>query len=326
VPSSIDPTGSKDVHEALQKVIDNAPNGSTIVFKAGATYRLDGALRINNRRNLTIDGNGARLNLPTQDQGFDSIGIHVRDGSVGTTIRDLTLVGNNSRAGTGDAYYGPRENNHGIAVLAAHDTLIENVEIRRVWGDCLYLNSSNVSTAWPDGVTFRDSTCRLTGRHGVGLISGSNVRLLNNTFDDISFDVVDIEPLATHEGARDVLIRGNDIGSYGLTDRWDGWLLAACGAKLASTIEGVTVTGNTVAGNIAGWSGVTKALNIKICGDNGRIRKDFTVTNNTAGKAVAGPVMHFRGVRGVTVTDNEQPLTRGELATFTGSTNVTYDG
>jgi hypothetical protein len=34
--------------------------------------------------------------------------------------------------------------------------------------------------------------------------------------------------------------------------------------------------------------------------------------------------MRFDDVRGVTVTGNSQPLTKGELATFTGSTGVTY--
>jgi hypothetical protein len=36
--------------------------------------------------------------------------------------------------------------------------------------------------------------------------------------------------------------------------------------------------------------------------------------------------MEFISVSGVTVTGNTQPLSKGELATFTGSTNVTYDG
>ncbi len=36
--------------------------------------------------------------------------------------------------------------------------------------------------------------------------------------------------------------------------------------------------------------------------------------------------MFFTDVKGVTVTGNVQPLSSGELATFPGSTNVTYDG
>ena len=91
----------------------------------------------------------------------------------------------------------------------------------------------------------------------------------------------------------------------------------------------VTITGNTVAGNRAGYDGRMLGLEIKVCGDKG-VREDFTVTDNTGlstVKGVAGwPVMYFKDVRGVTVTGNRQPMTSGEFATFPGSTDVTYDG
>jgi hypothetical protein len=177
-----------------------------------------------------------------------------------------------------------------------------------------------------EGVTFRNSTCRLSGRHGVGLIFGSRVRIVDNVFDDIGFDVIDIEPNTSIEGASDVVIRGNRIGSYALDADWDGWLLAACGPKdLGAVIRDVTVTGNTIEGNRAGWSGQTKALHFKVCGDRGP-RSNFVVTNNVAQSAVAGPAMTFTEVDGVTVTGNSQPLSKGTLATFPGSTGVTYDG
>ena len=200
VPASIDATGSTDVSGQLQSVIDKAPNGSTIVFKAGGTYRLDRALVVSGRRNLTLEGNGARLDLPRTFDSWNSIGIQVRNGSTGTTIRDFAMVGNNTEAGTSDACCS-REAQHAIAVLSATDTLIEGVDIRRTWGDCLYVNAATVpGGTWSDGVTFRDSTCRLTGRHGVGIIRGSNIRIVNNVFDEIGFMVIDIEPGASDAG------------------------------------------------------------------------------------------------------------------------------
>jgi hypothetical protein len=325
VPGSVDATGSSDVSGELQAVIDDAPNGSTIVFKAGGTYRLDEGLHVSGRRNLTLDGRGARLDLPRTDLGFRSIGIQVRGGSTGTTIRDFVLVGNHAAAGTSGAYEADRQNNHGIAVLSAKDTLIEGVVMRRIWGDCLYV-SRDAGGAWSDGVTLRGSTCRLTGRHGVGLIAGSNIRIVNSVFDELGLFVVDIEPNQGDEGADGVVVRGNDIGSYGLTDQWDSWLLAACGGKTTNaTIRDVTVTGNTVEGNRQGWSGQVKALHLKICGERG-VREDFTVTDNVAQATVTGPAMTFTEVDGVTVTGNRQPLSSGTLATFPGSTGVTYDG
>jgi len=84
------------------------------------------------------------------------------------------------------------------------------------------------------------------------------------------------------------------------------------------------VTGNTVEGNRAGWSGKTKALHLKVCGDRGP-RRNFVVKQNVALSTVAGPAMTFTRVNGVTVTGNKQPLSRGSLATFPGSSGVKYD-
>ena len=323
VPSSIDATGSSNVSAKLQSFINGAPDGSTIVFKAGGTYRLDSALVISGRRNLTLEGSGARLNLPGTFAGYDSIGIRV-EVSTGTTIRNFTMVGNDSEAGTSAACCS-REAQHGIAVLSADATLIEDMDIRRVWGDCVYVNyRAGLAGDWSDGVTFRDSSCTLTGRHGVGIIAGKNLRIERNVFDQIGYMIVDIEPNDSSGGASDVLVADNTIGSYGLTDQYRSPLLAAGGPNTGAAVRNVTVTRNTVAGNRAGYDGAVLGLNITVKGDRGP-RSGFTVTDNIAETAAKGPLMTFTQTVGVTVTGNSQPLTSGELATFSGSTNVTYE-
>ena len=322
VPDSISATGSSNASSKLQAFINSAPDGSTIVFKAGGTYRLDTALVLSGRRNLTLEGNGARLNLPGTFAGYDSIGIRV-EVSTGTTIRNFTMVGNNSEAGTSAACCS-REAQHGIAVLSADATLIEDMDIRRVWGDCVYVNyRTGLAGDWSDGVTFRDSSCTLTGRHGVGIIAGRNLRIERNVFDQIGFMIVDIEPNDSSGGASDVLVADNTIGSYGLTDQYVAHVLAAGGPKTGAAVRNVTVTRNTVAGNRAGYNGAVLGLNVRILGDRGP-RSGFTVTNNVAQMTAKGPLMSFTKVSGVTVTGNSQPLSSGELATFPGSTNVTY--
>jgi len=322
VPSKIDATGSRDASRDLNSFIASVPNGSVINFKSSGTYRLDKAIRITGKRDLTLDGNGARLTLPRTDQDFDSIGIQVRDGADGTVIRDFVMVGNNSQAGTKSVCC-TRENNHAIAVLSATDTLIEDMNISRTWGDCLYVSRSG-TRGWAARVTFRDSTCQLSGRHGVAIIAGSQVNILDNVFSQIGFDVIDLEPNKRTDGASGVVVRGNTIGSYGLSGRWDGWLMKACGPKsLGAAIRGVTVTGNTIAGNRTGWSGRIKALNVKVCGERGP-RQNFAVTNNVAKSAVDGPAMYFTKVDGLTITGNKQPLRSGPLASIKSSVRVTY--
>ncbi len=229
-PSTIDATGATNVTSKLQSFIDKVPDGSTIVFKAGGRYRLDEALVLSGRRDLTLDGNGARLNLPTTFSGYSSIGIRV-EVSTGTTIRDLTMVGNNTEAGTSAACCS-REAQHAIAVLSSDDTLIEDMDIRRTWGDCVYINVAYQRTEWSDGVTFRDSSCTLAGRHGVGIIAGRDLLIQNNVFDQIGYMIVDIEPNDGTGGASDVFVQDNDIGSYGLTDQYRSALLAAGGPDI----------------------------------------------------------------------------------------------
>jgi hypothetical protein len=328
VPSSIDATGSRDVSDELEAFIRNAPNGSTIVFKAGGTYRLGNPLNVDGKKGITLEGNGATLKL-TGPGNFDGAGIFVRQGSADTTIRNLSIVGNHSAAGTSDACCG-RESQHAIGVFGSTNTLIEDVDISRVGGDCLYLSGHGTEFVWPDGVTFRDSTCRLTGRSGVSVDAGKNIRVANNTFDQIGFMVVNIEPNGSHGGANDVVIRNNLVRSYGLTDTYATYFFAACDAPWGggSVVRNVTVTGNTVEASRSGWSGAINGLNTVVCGDDGP-RANFTFTNNTAKGTVDGAtwgVMEFYDVNSVTVTGNTQPLSGGsKLVTFTGSTNVTYE-
>lgn len=210
----------------------------------------------------------------------------------------------------------------GVAVFGSYDTVLADLDIRRVWGDCVYVDS-HAGEVWADGLTFRDSTCRLTGRHGVGLIAAKNVRVAQVTFDEIGMFVVDIEPNDSTQGAIGVTVANNTIGSYGLTDIFVSYVLAACGAE-GSVARDITVTGNTVAGNLAGYNGRMLGLNVIICG-RARTRTDIVVTDNRAAQAVRGPVLEFYDSQRITVTGNVQPLSSGELATFPGSTGVTYE-
>ena len=162
---------------------------------------------------------------------------------------------------------------------------------------------------------------------GATINGAARVRIVDNVFDDIGYAVIGMEPNFSYQGSSDVIIRGNAIGSYSLTDNYKGFLLYACDAPWVdadSTIRDVTITGNTVAGNRSGKDGSMMGLNLRICGDRGN-RLNFTVTGNTASQPVVGPIMRFDDVRGVIVTGNSQPLSKGELATFTGSTGVTTE-
>jgi hypothetical protein len=320
VPSTIDASGGSDVSSKLQSFINSQPNGTTINFKAGGTYRLAKAVIISAKRGLILDGNGARINMTGTTGDFRSVGFQVRDGS-SNTIREFTMVGNNPYAGTSSVCCS-KEMQHAIAILSAADTTIENVNISRTWGDCVYVQA-HTGGVWPDGVIFRNSRCTLSGRHGVGIIAGQSIRITGNVFDQLGFDVVDIEPNASRAGANDVVVSGNTIGTYGLTHRYIAKVLAAGGPDTGAAVRNVTFTGNTVKGNKSGYNGDVLGLNVVIKGDRGP-RSGFTITNNVAGMTARGPLMTFTQTSGVVVTGNRQPLSSGTLATFSGGSNITY--
>ena len=321
LPPSIDASGRRDVSAALQTFIDDAPDGSTVRFKAGGVYRIDRAIIVHGRRNLRLHGNGATLRLPRRYQGYNSIGIRIEE-SQGIVIRNFTLVGNHAKAGTTGALDEARQSAHGIAVLSAADTLIEDVTIRRVFGDCVYVGVAYGTNAWSDGVTFRDSTCELTGRLGVTTIAGRNVLVERVTFDKLGTSVFGMEANNSSDGADNNVYRDNIIGSYGHTGLYVSYFYYASGAQGAPA-RNVTLANNRVEGSPSGYDGRPQGLDILVNGDRGP-RENFIVRNNTSPISDRGPVMTFRNVKGVTVTGNEQPISSGGLATFPNSTNVTY--
>jgi hypothetical protein len=322
VPASIDDTGGSDVSAALQRFIDGVPNGSTIAFPGGGTYRLGTGLRLLNRRNLVFDGNGATLRATGPRGSATSSAFFLRDGNVGITIRDFTLVGNNPDAGTRDAFHLDGQNQMGVLIWSGTDIDIHDVDIRGFWSDCVYIGT-NADHEWSDTIRFRDSTCSLNGRNGVTIIAARNVAVERVTFDRIGASIVDMEPNYSHNGATDVMIRDNTIGSYALNDQYTSWILAAVG-HTGGTMRRVSVIGNTISGVAsAGVGGAPRGLHLRI-EDRGP-REDFVIRDNISTRTVAGPAMLFTGIDGLTVTGNVQPLSRGSLAQYTDCTGVTRD-
>ena len=75
--------------------IATVPDGSTIVFRAGTTYRLDDGIKLVNRHHLTFIGNGATLKAngtagTHTDTPFALWGLDTY-----ITIKGFTIVGNN---------------------------------------------------------------------------------------------------------------------------------------------------------------------------------------------------------------------------------------
>ena len=305
VPASIDATGTIDASAALMSFVAGVPDGSTIVFKAGAVYRMDMGLRFSGRRGLTFEGNGATLKSNGASTcGRDCSLFYLQEGNTRIMIRDFRLAGNSPTPGV---YSGTWEHAAAITIVGGGDVEIANVTVSGVGGDGLTL--SGVAPNWPDGIWFHDSHVVSSGRMGVAVVAGRNVTVERVAFDTVGYGVFDIEPNDATQGASNVRFLDNTVGTVSQV-RGRAFFFGANGAA-GSAVGDVTVSGNTATGTPLDTY-VTEAR-----------RRNIVFTNNTSAVAVAGPVLYLAHIDGLTVTGNVQPLTSGVLASITDCTGVT---
>lgn len=295
VPTSIDATGGSDASAALQSWLPTVPAGSTIVFKAGGTYRMDRGLRVG-RADLVFDGNGATLR--SNGDATSASSLFIVSGT-NIKIRDFKLVGNSPSPGSlrlGQEYA------HGVQTYGATNVEISGVTISAVYGDGLMVGG------WSDSVWFHDSRVLSAGRNGVAILAGRNVTVERVAFDTSGWATFDIEPWEASGGALDVTFRNNTAGTW--NGQW-GFFFGAEGID-GSVVRNVTVSGNTITG-----SPLTTYVRLAR-------RQNIVFTNNTSRVAASGPVLRFANIDGLTVTGNVQPLSSGALASISTSTDVTY--
>ncbi len=307
VPATIDATGSSDVTAALNTWVASVPNGSTLVFAAGATYRLSQGIQMAGRLGLTFEGNGATLvatgSGSNQLSSLFVIGHRYggawSGGDRSITIRGFTLVGNSPTPGI----FGGGEHQHGVEVEGATDVLIENMTFRALYGDAVKIGDQS------NGVTFRDSTVQSVGRNGMTVTSGSNVLMQGVSVIRAGYCIFDIEPNQASESVTAITVLDNTAGS------WGNAFLAVEGSHTGATINGVTVARNRITGS--------SLLAVVDNGGTSRMRS-ISFTDNTSLVKAPGPVLRFAHVDGLTVAGNVQPLSSGSLASITDSTSVTY--
>jgi hypothetical protein len=317
VPSSIDATGSSDASAALNAFIKATPDGSTIVFPAGGTYRLNQGLVLTNRHNLVFEGNGATLRANNAGSTWLGGPFNINQGNSYITIRNFTLVGSNSNTTT--VYNPGQENQHGVGIWGSTNIEVAHNTISHTFGDGVYVSGNDSTHVSSDSVWIHDNTFTYAGRSGIALTAASHVTVERNSFDKVGLHVFDIEPDYAYQVDTFVTFRNNTVGSYSLSGSYLGFFFNIV-SLAAATVHDVTVTGNTVTGNPhAGYDGTARALNTKV---NLSRSARIVFTSNTSPTAAGGPVLYFAYVDGVTVTGNTQPLLSGSLAGFTSCTSV----
>jgi hypothetical protein len=294
VPAAIDPTGKEDVTAELQAVIDAALPGTEIRLRQDARYRVDGTLLIDGRERLIIDGQGATVAASARGDDPDRAMWRIRS-SRGIALRDLTVIGGHPDPGT---YVKGFEWQHGVSVEGGRDVELQGLTIRDVMGDCVYVASDEAR--WADGVWVSGLTCRDSGRQGIAVVAGRNIRVEGSTFGDIPLSVFDLEPEASDtlpQGVDGAVFTDNVVdGPYG------GKLFNAVGV---GSIEHVLVERTVVRDSPWGIS-----VQVAPMADSPRYR-DLVFRDNQAEGAFVGlphVVLSFGDVDDLIIAGNSQRI------------------
>ena len=284
-PATIDSTGSTDVTEKLQAFIAGVPDGSTISFPAGARYRIDGSLIIEGRKGLTFEGNGAEFFAATEgDRNRRHWWIR---SSEAITIRDVVVRGANPNAGTGEAAYrADREAQHGFDFAGVKNSLLERVTVTDVYGDFVYVGRTRT---WTSGLTVRNSIFERSGRQGIAITAGEDIRIEHNVIREVRHSTFDIEPNGPDWGARRVTFSDNEIGA----GRHN--LVASHGR--AAPVEDIVVIRNRLEG---------KTMNVDLKAPESHRRSNFSFIDNVTDTAYSAPgaAIKIEGFDGVTIRGN----------------------
>jgi hypothetical protein len=308
VPSAIAADCSVDVTQELVSWIASVPDNSTLVFPAGACYRVDGTLLVRNRSGLTFEGNGATFKAFTTG-GSNRAHWQIVDGG-GITFRDVTVHG--PRTDSGFVY--DLQWQHAFDVRGAASVKLERVTASWLYGDCFYLGQGwDSRKAWATGVRIADSSCSRNGRMGVAVTAAQDVVVQSSVFDRIGLSVFDVEPNGSGWGARNVTFAANRVGVV------RDYVFVVTGA---GPVDGVSFNGNTVVGN---------RMKVGAFAWNGERRSNISVTQNTSDTGYYeknGAAMRFIAIDGVVVTGNHVPLSSPDtvLASVSDSCGADVSG
>lgn len=207
-----------DQTDWLQAKIDSTPDGGTLVVTG--TCEVARGLRIVGRKGLTVKGDGilnGTQRVPVVGADDEQRQLRIQGGER-ITIKGLTILG--AREGCIELCgSGSRDREHGIAIESLRhdpvtDVVVEEVTIQGVHGDFVYIGSKNTEADEndPRRITIRNSVLRNSGRQGIAVAGGDEVRIAGNDVADAGRTTFDFE--AEAGGVRRVDIVENDIRRY----------------------------------------------------------------------------------------------------------------
>jgi hypothetical protein len=285
----IDATGVTDVTADVQALLDRTPDGGVVQLEREGDYRVEGTLVLEERHDLRIEGNGARIfATSTADRTRSHLKIV---GGSDLVVHDLEIHGANPHAGLGDqAHVADLEAQHGIALEGVIDVELDRVYIHDTYGDNVYVSRHEGDRRWSERVWIHDSTFARTGRQGIAVVAARDVVIERNWITHMRRAAIDLEPTTQSWGADNIHILENLIGPGRLL------FVAAAGA---GPVNWVVIARNTLQG---------RDLGVWVVPPEGNRRQRFWVVDNTSDTPSSVPTLRFTRSDGVIVHNNRQPI------------------
>jgi hypothetical protein len=305
VPSSIAGDCSVDVTSALRSWIGSVPNSSTLSFGTNACYRIEGTLQVSSRSGLDFEGNGSTFE--SFDAPTDARPVWQAWLSSGLIFRNMNIVGSYASGGTftnglqhshgfdmrgtgaeianvavenvaGDCVYfglgsdgvtrstGSLHNSscsgtsrNGVSVTAGNNILVQYVSTDAIGYDVFDVEPNTTTGNWgAQGVTFDSNTIGSYALSAYSVVENapiSSQSFKNNVVTGRGLKItVGGDTVARPQG---ITITGNSSDTA-----------QAPAAMNLSSIDGLTVTGNTVP-LTSGWmASVDSSCTINITGNS----------------------------------------------------------
>ena len=260
------PTGNAGDSSTVQAELDHTARGGTLTLPEGGVYTIATTLVV--PPDITVDGNGSVLETAADSTTPRSQDPIMRLSS-GDTIHNLVFDGNvHSQNGVWT------QHRHAITIGAASDVKIEENTFQNLIGDGIY--STGASSLTIDNNQFNGDH---SNRNGISIISGSHVRIYDNTFWSMARPdmpaAIDLEPNMPSQTLSDVVVYDNTINDpaeFGMLE-YDsvhaavsditfkdnaingGTAVIAGGIGILIAYGPATVTGNYV-NNCPGYNGI----------------------------------------------------------------------
>ena len=161
-------SGTDDLDYITTTIIPLLPSvGGRIVLLEGTYYISSDnkPLVINNKQNITIEGQGGSTQFKLKTTTLNSNFINITGGSTYTTIRNITIVGSTSS-----------NSGHGIYVSNAQNTMIENCSIINIKQYGIYLQYSTTVRTTITKCYFNNMV------RGISIAGAQYIKIKNNFF------------------------------------------------------------------------------------------------------------------------------------------------